>query len=374
MDSHHRTQLELTTTAHPGESLLEYLSFHEWSQRELARRTGLTPKTVSEICNGKAPISPKTALALEKVFGRPAHFWLNLQRNFSEAMARRRELSRAFDWNQWAQNFPIKEMKRLRFSLPVGGSEADALLGFFAVASPESWQSIWTSCSVAYRQTRKFRTNAESISAWVRETELVAKDLEVAPFDEHRLISSIEDLRNLTRRRVEETPKLVQNLCAAAGVAVVWVPELRHTSISGCARWLSDTRALIGLTLRYKTDDQMWFTLFHEIGHLLLHRHKKSFVIDNAATDLSDNVIDPEMRSLEMEANRFAADALIPPERFEEFVRQESFTNESIHDFSEHLGVGPGIVVGRLQFDGILARHQGNSLKQKLDWDFKEEG
>ena len=118
----------------------------------------------------------------------------------------------------------------------------------------------------------------------------------------------------------------------------------------------------------------MWFTLFHEIGHLLLHRHKKSFVIDNAATDLSDNVIDPEMRSLEMEANRFAADALIPPERFEEFVRQESFTNESIHDFSEHLGVGPGIVVGRLQFDGILARHQGNSLKQKLDWDFREEG
>ena len=111
MDSHHRTQLELTTTAHPGESLLEYLSFHEWSQRELARRTGLTPKTVSEICNGKAPISPKTALALEKVFGRPAHFWLNLQRNFSEAMARRRELSRAFDWNQWAQSFPIKEMK-----------------------------------------------------------------------------------------------------------------------------------------------------------------------------------------------------------------------------------------------------------------------
>ena len=58
----------------------------------------------------------------------------------------------------------------------------------------------------------------------------------------------------------------MQQMCAAVGVAVVVVPELPHTGISGCARWLSDGRALIGLTLRYKTDDQMWFTFFHELA------------------------------------------------------------------------------------------------------------
>jgi HTH-type transcriptional regulator / antitoxin HigA len=373
MDSPQETLFEPVEVEHPGETVLEYLEFYEWSQRELARRTGLTPKTISEICNGKAPITPTTALALEKVFRRPAHFWLNLQRHFDEAAARRRERAKATDWNQWARHFPLKEMKRLNFSLPEGRTEADVLLSFFGVSSPDSWKSVWTAAGVAYRQTRKFKTREESIAAWVRETELVARELEVAQFDERRLVGLIGDLRRLTRRRVDEVMEPVQQICASAGVAVVLVPELRNTGISGCARWLSEKRALVGLTLRYKTDDQLWFTFFHEIAHLLLHRHKRAFVLDNAAEDLSDRVVDPEMQQLEMEANQFSADTLIPPRVLADFVRRGTFTNESIHDFAESLEVGPGIVVGRLQFDGILARHQGNALKQKLGWQLAEE-
>ena len=373
MGSHHETLLEPITTSHPGETVMDHLDFHEWSQRELARRTGLTPKTVSEICNGKAPITPNTALALEKVLGRPAHFWLNLQMVFSEAMARSRQLSKASDWSEWAKRFPLRDMRRLRFSLSSDRSEADVLLSFFGVSSPDTWKSVWDCASVTYRQTRKFHTSEESIAAWVRETELVASGLEVAAFDEHRLLSSIEHLRSLTRTRADEAMEPVQQICAAAGVAVVWVPELRHTGISGCARWISDKRALIGLTLRYKTDDQMWFTFFHEIAHVLLHRHKHDFVLDNAATDLSDGVVDPEMQQLEMEANQFAADTLIPPQMLGDFLRRQSFTNDSIHDFAETLSVGPGIIVGRLQHEGILARYEGNALKQKISWEFTDE-
>jgi HTH-type transcriptional regulator/antitoxin HigA len=373
MDSHHETLFDQGVVAHPGETVLEYLEFFNWSQRELARRTGLTPKTISEICNGKAPITPTTALALEKVLRRPAHLWLNLQRHFDESVARQRQMSKAPQWSQWAQHFPLSEMRRLNFSLPEGRSDADMLLSFFGVSSPESWKSVWTAADVAYRQTRKFKTREESIAAWVRETELVASDLEVSEFDERRLIARLDDLRHLTRQPADEIMEPVQRLCASTGVAVVWVPALSNTGISGCARWLSEKRALIGLTLRYKTDDQLWFTFFHEIGHLLLHRNKRSFVLDNAAEDLSDRVIDPEMQQVEMEANRFSADTLIPPQALTEFVGQRTFTNESIHDFAELIDVGPGIIVGRLQHDGFLARHQGNALKQKLDWKFSKE-
>src|SRR2546428_9061898 len=108
-----------TAVAHPGETVMEYLDFYGWSQRDLARRTGLTPKTISEICNGKAPITPPTALALEKVFQRPAHFWLNLQRDFDEAQARRSELGKSAHWKDWARKFPLKELKQLSFSLPL---------------------------------------------------------------------------------------------------------------------------------------------------------------------------------------------------------------------------------------------------------------
>ena len=373
MDSDQQaTLLEATAVPHPGEVVADYLEFHGWAQRDLARRTGLTPKTVSEICNGKAPITPPTALALEKALQRPAHFWLNLQRQFDEAEARRYDLLKSSQWTDWARKFPLKEMHKLRY-LKSGKSEVDALLSFLGVSSPESWNAVWSAADVAYRQTRKFATSVEAISAWVRETELVAAGLQTADFNEQLLRSSIEALRRLTRTRADEVMDPIQKTCAAAGVAVVWVPELPHCGISGCARWLSDKKALIGLTLRYKTDDQMWFTFFHELGHVLLHRKKRSFVLDNAADDLSDQVVDPEMQQYEGEANQFAGDTLIPPAALGEFVRRKTFTNDEIHDFAEAIGVGPGIVVGRLQHERLLARHQGNALKQKLNWQFAED-
>ena len=374
MDSAHRIGLKPDAVPHPGETVVEYLDFHGWSQRDLARRTGLTPKTISEICNGKAPITPTTALTFEKVFQRPAHLWLNLQLHFDEAKVRLHQLAKSSRWSEWARGFPLKEMKRLGFSLPGGNSDADVLLNFFGVSSPESWTSVWKASAVAYRQTRTSRIREESIAAWVREAEIVTRQLNVADFDEQRLLSSLDELRSLTRKGADEMIDPVQDICAAAGVAVVWVPAIRNTGISGCARWLTEQKALVGLTLRYKTDDQLWFTLFHEIAHLLLHRSKRPFVIDNAAKDLFDRVVDAEMQQHEEEASRFAANTLIPPDRLEGFMQRRTFTNDSIHDFAEAAGIGPGILVGRLQFEGILARHQGNALKQKLDWKFAEEG
>jgi len=208
------------------------------------------------------------------------------------------------------------------------------------------------------------------VAAWVRETEIVAKGISLAEFDEERLRSSLEDIRHLTRKRCDEVLDPVQNICAAAGVAVVLVPALPETGISGCARWFGDGQGLIGLTLRYKTDDQLWFSFFHEVGHILLHRHKCSFVLDNAAEDLGDRIIDPEMEAVEEEANRFACDTLIPPEALGKFLRDAIFTNDAIHEFASRVGIGPGIVVGRLQHDGILKHHQGVALKQKLNWNF----
>lgn len=374
MDNTKRILFEPTTVPHPGEMVLEYLDFNGWSQSDLARRTGLTPKTISEICNGKAPITPTTALMFEKAFQRPAHFWSNLQRQSDEADARRREHAKSLQWDTWVEKFPLKEMRKLRFSLPSESSDVDALLSFFGVSSPNSWDLVWRASAVAYRQTRTLTAREQSIAAWVRETEIIAKELDVAEFDEQRLLSSLTKLRGLTRVDAVEIMDPIQAICAKAGVAVVLVPALQNTGISGCARWLNDKKALVGLTLRYKTDDQFWFTLFHEIGHILLHKNKRPFVLDNAAEDLSDRVVDPEMEQYETEANRFSADTLIPPKDLDQFMRKGVLTNNSIHDFAEAVGVGPGIVVGRLQFEGLLGRHQGNALKQKLDWNFGDEG
>ena len=355
-----------STMPYPGEIIREYLEYREWSQQELARRTGLTPKTISVICSGKASITAPTALVLERVLQRPAHFWLNLQRQFDEADVRQRNEMQALEWQEWVSKFPLQEMRERKFSLPSGTSDVDLLLRYLGVSSPQSWQSVWDASGVVFRQTSKVPMNISAIAAWVRETEIVASEIRTSVFNERVLRSVIPKIRRLTRSRVSTSVEELQALCADAGVAVVFVPELPSTSISGCARWLSSKKALIGLSLRYKTDDQIWFSFFHELGHLLLHKTIRSFVLDNVTEDLTDKDIDWEMESCEAEANHFATETLIPLVKLLEFVRDAKFTSESILEFAEKMKVAPGIVVGRLQHIGKLDYCQGNQLKQEI--------
>jgi Zn-dependent peptidase ImmA (M78 family) len=148
-------------------------------------------------------------------------------------------------------------------------------------------------------------------------------------------------------------------LCAAAGVAVVFVPELPKTRICGATRWLNSDKALIQLSLRYKTDDHLWFAFFHEAGHILKHRKREVFL------EFKEDQGDEE----EKEADRFAADLLIPPAELKQFMasgKQRSI--DGIQQFASEIGIAPGIVVGRLQHDGVLQQTHCNGLKCQLKW------
>ena len=89
-----------------------------------------------------------------------------------------------------------------------------SLLNFFGVSSPESWSSVWKASAVSYRQTRTLRAQEGAMAAWVRETELVARGLEVADFDEKRLMSSLDEMRRYSRMRADEIMDPVQAICA----------------------------------------------------------------------------------------------------------------------------------------------------------------
>jgi Zn-dependent peptidase ImmA (M78 family) len=279
------------------------------------------------------------------------------------------------EWDDWARSFPLKDMKRLKFSLPTAATAAEVVLGFFDVASPEVWQAVWQATGIAFRQTQVFAARKEAVAAWVREAEIIASQIPLAEFDEAKLRGSLDELRRLTQEKTEVGLDRAQAICAKAGVAVVLVPELPGTRVSGCAKWLDEKHAMVGLTLRYKSDDQLWFTFFHEVGHILLHRDRQPFVVDNAADHMGDEVVDPDMANYELEADRFAADTLISPDDLAKLLRhkKDELTNDVIRDFAKSIGIGPGIVIGRLQHDKVLDPWQGNDFKQKLDWGFVTE-
>ncbi len=372
-----KTEYELVAPfgeIYPGEILLEYLDSNCWSQADLARRTGLTPKNISEICKGKATISPDTSLALEKAFRRPAHFWLNLQRQYDEALARKRFENESKAWISWVKKFPIKELQELRL-LPHSDNameNTESLLSFFGVSSPDGWSNVWQASEIAFRQTRFNTISNEYISAWSRVAEHYSDSISTSDFVRQDVLKSIETLRKCTTQKVEKGIPEAQAICASLGIKLVLIPTFSKTRISGCARWLSSSKALIALSNRYQTDDHLWFAFFHELGHLLLHRKSHKFVVDNVVNNFFDKVVDAPMQKQEEEANRFAADTLIPPTELAEFIREARFTNESIQKFSDYLGIAPGIMVGRLQHEEILKTYQCNKLKQKIELSFEK--
>ncbi len=342
----------------PGEVLEEYLETYGMTQAELATRTGLTKKTINEIIKGKSPITPETALKLERSLGRPAHFWNNLERQFQEDRIRLAEKDRLQSSLDWLKKVPVNAMVNLKWiaKKPDKISQLEEVLRFFGVASPEQWETVWLEYQIAYRQTQRFETRAESVSAWLRKGEIEARKIQCAPFDRKRFQDVLEDIRCLTREAPQVfLPRLVE-LCASAGVAVVFVPELPKSGVYGATRWLGE-KAVIQLSLRYKSNDHLWFTFFHEAGHIIKHGRKEVFVEGNG--------LDGEK---EEEANAFARDRLIPPAPLRRFLARWNRSNAQIEAFARKIGIAPGIVVGRLQHDGALPKSYGNGLKVFYRW------
>ena len=213
-----------------------------------------------------------------------------------------------------------------------------------------------------WRQSPTFAADPAAVSAWLRQGEIQSAQIQCAPYDEARFRQALQHIRGLTTQPPEGFVTQMTGLCAQVGVAVIFVPEIPGTRTCGATRWLTPTKAMIMLSLRYKTDDHLWFTFFHEAAHILLHGKREVFLED-------DDEVSEDVRAKEEEADRFASDFLIPPEAFRRFhPRGAHISHEDIIEFAQQLGIAPGIVVGRLQHDGIVPPQNFNQLKRRYRW------
>jgi HTH-type transcriptional regulator/antitoxin HigA len=343
----------------PGETLLEMLEERGMPQSELAERTGRPKKTINEIIKGKATITPATALQLERVLGTPASFWNNREQLYRESLARQAERASLEGQVSWLSQFPIKEMIGLGW---LSGSDdlvvlLEQVLTFFGIASPTQWNRVWES-NIAYRQSPAFESDPFAVSAWLRKGEIEAQQINCDPYDSDRFISALGVVRELTVQPPEVFQSKTIRVCAEAGVAIAFVPEIPKVRASGAARWLSQNKGFIQVNLRYKTDDQLWFTFFHEAGHILKHGKRDIFIEDGGDHD-----------EKEEEANKFAADFLIPSSEYRNFIPHTGhYSKPEIAEFATRIGIAPGIVVGRLQHDGKIPPQNCNDLKRTLAW------
>jgi HTH-type transcriptional regulator / antitoxin HigA len=345
---------------HPGEYLNEVLESRTIQKNDFARRCGLSAKTISQITNRKVSFSTDVAVQFEKVLGVSAEIWLRMLASYQLHEAREKEHEELSKAATWAQQFPLKDLHKLgiidRTRDP--SKWIGQLLRFFEVSSPEAWEDVYSDKAIAFRKSPSLTASPSAIATWLKLAEAEATAVETGPYNGGNLRKTVERIRSLTLGVPETFYRTLRRLCADCGVAVVFVPELTGTRISGATEWIDSDTAMIALSLQHTSEDHFWCSLFHEIGHILLHGKKQVFIENNS----------DRSKEAEMEADVFARDCLVSPRHYKSFVADSRFYESDILEFAKRIGISPGVVVGILQHDGHIKYEWHNGLKRRFDF------
>ena len=341
----------------PGNTIVNILRDQGMSTRQFADEIGQNLDDVEALLEGRTPISISTARQLSRVLGASVEFWMTRDCKYRDNVARLTSTHK-----DWLSELPVRDMVEFKWMKPAVDSSMAiaACLRYFDVPSVSVWQQTYGKLPAhyAFRLSDASECRTAAVAAWLRQGEIEAEKIPCRAWDKKLLDATIPKLKTLTKIKdpAQFIPKL-QILCAECGVAVVVVRAPAGCPASGATRFLPEGKALLQLSFRHLSDDQFWFSLFHELGHLLLHGKMGFFIEDGKSLS------SPE----EQEANDFAADLLVPLE-YKSELKKLIADSKAVIRFAVSVGVSPGIIVGQLQHLKIIGHDRLNGLKRRYEW------
>lgn len=346
----------------PGQTINDMLIQRNFTVDDFCKSMDCDPKFLSNLLTGNEPVTEVSAKKLESVLGGTEEFWITREKQYREDLERSEELK-----NDWLNELPIPHMVKNSWIEPFKNKEEKFIncLKFFGVESLSDWydsnhEKMYTT---AFRTSDSFDSKPESVITWLRQGEIKSKKIQCETWNAKNLKNSIPEIRVLTRNsKPQEFIPLLRKILAKCGVALAIVKTPTKCHASGATYFTSPDKALLFLSFRHLRDDHFWFSLFHEIGHLLLHGNKKIFL------EGLDKHTDIEERKMEDEADDFSENVLIPAEFKSEFKSLRASNWKQIVRFAKKIGVSRGIVVGQLQYQKIIKPNQLNKLKVKYQW------
>jgi len=355
----------------PGDTIEETLAVIGMSQAELAERIGKSAKFVNELIKGKAHITSDTAQALERVIGYTAKGWLALDRAYQDELMEIEQMEYANERKDWVDQFPLKFMKAKGILSDTKDKQSlfSEILSFFRVKSPNEYDQIYNESSIAFKIELKHSKNPQAIAVWLRLGELHAEEITtLKDYSKKKFLMAIPEIKNISYNMDEGWQNELRDLLADCGVALSYSPMIKKAPIYGAARWIKNkTVPLIQVTDRGKDANKFWFTLYHEIGHIILHGKKEIFIEGEASTRLELGMNE----SKENEADRFAEKALFTESQLRELedVIKGTVTGDTIMKLSHSMKVNRSFIISKLQRMGTVEYNKLNSMKIKVNFE-----
>lgn len=334
----------------PGATIKEQLEDQGMTQKEFALRMDMSEKHISKLINGEVHLTPDVAIRLEYVLGLPAQYWTNLEALYREQCARVQAENEMDNDIELAKQFPYGEMAKFGWvkATRIATEKVENLRSYFQVAKLGTLEKL-TIPGIAYRRTDANNKSDYALAVWSQQARIEARDRNVESINLTRLRELLPTVRAMTLEKPDDfCPKLIDTL-AQCGIALVFLPHISGSFLHG-ASFYEGKRIVLGLTVRGRDADKFWFSLFHELAHILNGHIGKM----NGTTDAD-----------EMEADELAEETLIPHELLNKFLEHYSITEDTVRGFAAQIGIDPGIVVGRLQKKEIIRYNQLNGLKSK---------
>lgn len=339
---------------HPGYYIKEIVDESGLTQEDFAKRLDTTPKNLSLLIRGEQSLSIDIAMKLSRMIGTTVSYWLNLQNSYDALIAefksekeleQEREIFKALDYRYFRENFGLPDLPR-KIDDQIVEVRRFLHVSTLSVLAKRDMAVSFRSASVELSNTNIIKANAMVQIAINK-----ALNTNAPKYNKSKFKQMVRYALSLTRNHEDFYP-LIRKAFFEAGVILVILPNLPGSKINGATKRL-EKNVMLMVNDRRLNADTFWFTLFHEIGHIIHGDYGISF--------------EKETGDKEETADRFAADLLIEPDEYQQFVRGNMFTLTKIREFADLIDRDPGIVLGRLQKDGLVRYDDWelNSLRHK---------
>ena len=356
------TGLSLDLIIHPGETIADILNERGISQAELASRIGVTPAYISSVIGGKKGISVSLAKKLEYALNVPVSFWLNLQAKYDAELLEYNEEASITEEEKSVRKKLTEMIKHLRESgiIPQKESISQNIITLRKLLQVSNLCNLSDLISIgAFRISSKASIDPYVIGAWLRLCQISAVTNMVTCFSPDSIHQLISKLKNIMLHCENSLQESLTSLMREYGIDFSVMPNFRGAPVNGYICQTAGNQYQMVLTIRGAFADIFWFSLFHELGHLV-----------NGDVSASNKFIDlcSDKTTRELAADEFAKNALISPEAYGRFLEAKDYSILAIKKFAETQRIKPYIVIGRLQKEKIIPYSWYNEYKDKYVW------